>query len=172
MDQTRGRLPSRARLAVALVTIALLLTRVTGAAAASKERVGDRISLLDPPATYPADTAFHIWHGFVFQQGIDRGYGRYEFQLDVDGVARAADFTEVTMVEPTLVSKVWVFNFPDGLSGTHIFTGHWSRPMATRSSRSRSTSRPEPGGRTRPTCGSFLLLRDRDLSGFGAVQTA
>lgn len=128
MDQTRGRLPSWVRLAVAAVTIALLLASVTAAAAASRERVGDRISLFEPPATYPADTAFHIWHGFIFQQGIDRGYGRYEFQLEVDGVATAADFTDVAVLDPGAVSRVWVFNFPAGLSGTHTFTGHWITP--------------------------------------------
>jgi hypothetical protein len=129
MDRTRGRLPSWARLAVAAVTIALLLASVTGAAAASRERVGDRISLLDPPATYPADTAFHIWHGFIFESRVDRGYGRYAFQLDVDGVATPADFFDVDILDRGTVSKVWVFNFPDGLSaGTHTFTGHWVTP--------------------------------------------
>jgi len=127
-EQTRGRLPSWARLAIVVVTVALLLASVSGAAAASRERVGDRISLLDPPTTYPADTAFHIWQGFGFERGIDRGYGRYAFQLEVDGVAMAADFTEVTMLAPTVVSRVWVFNFPDGLSGIHTFTGHWITP--------------------------------------------
>ena len=128
MDQSRDRLPSWARLAVVAVTIVLLLASVTGAAAATRERVGDRIYLPDPPATYPADTAFHIWHGFGFERGIDRGYGRYEFRLEVDGVAMAADFTEVTVLAPTVVSRVWVFNFPDGLSGTHTFTGRWVTP--------------------------------------------
>jgi hypothetical protein len=128
MDHTRARLPSWARLAVAAVTIALLLASVTCAAAASRERVGDRISLFDPPTTYPADTAFHIWHGFAFHRSTERGYGRYEFQLDVDGVATAADFIDVDVLEPGVVSRVWVFNFPDGLSGTHTFTGHWVTP--------------------------------------------
>jgi hypothetical protein len=115
-------------MAVIAVTIALLLASVSGAAAAGRERVGDRISLLDPPTTYPADTAFHIWHGFVFERQVDRGYGRYEFQLDVDGVATAADFIEVDVLDPGLVSRVWVFNVPDGLSGTHTLTGHWATP--------------------------------------------
>lgn len=128
MNRTRGRLPSWARLAVAAVTIALLLTSVSAAAAAGRERTGDRISLFEPPASYPADTAFHIWHGFIFERGVDRGYGRYEFQLYVDGVATAADFTDVDVLGPGVVSRVWVFNFPDGLSGTHTFTGHWMTP--------------------------------------------
>ena len=128
MDQTRSRLPRWARLAVGAVTIALLLTSATGAAAARRERVGDRISLLEPPASYPADTAFHIWHGFVFQRETERGYGRYAFQLDVDGAMVAADFIDVDVLAPGAVSRVWVFNFPDGLSGIHTFTGHWVTP--------------------------------------------
>jgi hypothetical protein len=130
-EQTRGRLPSWARLALAVVTVALLLASVGGAAAASRDRVGDRISLLDPPTTYPADTAFHIWHGFVFQRETERGYGRYAFQLDVDGVATAADFIEVDVLAAGAVSRVWVFNFPDGLVGIHTFTGHWVTPDGT-----------------------------------------
>jgi hypothetical protein len=33
------------------------------------------------------------------------------------------------VLAPTVVSRVWVFNFPDGLSGTHTFTGHWVTPF-------------------------------------------
>jgi hypothetical protein len=123
-------LPRWARLTVASLTIVLLLTSAGGAVAASKERVGDRISLFTPPATYPAATAFHIWHGFVFEEA-DRGLGRYAFVLDVDGVERAADFFEVTLLDRRLVSKVWVFNFPNGLTGVHTFDGHWITPAGT-----------------------------------------
>jgi len=128
MVQARRHRPSWVRLVVASVTIALLLAGVSSVAAAGRERVGDRISLFDPPTTYPADTAFHLWHGFIFEQGVDRGYGRDEFQLEVDGVATTADFTDVDVLDPRVVSRVWVFNFPEGLSGTHTFTGHWITP--------------------------------------------
>jgi hypothetical protein len=119
-----------ARLAVASFTIVLLLTSAGGALAVSKVRVGDRISLFTPPTTYPAATAFHIWHGFVFEDS-DRSRGRYAFVLDVDGVERAADFFEVTTVDRRLISKVWVFNFPNGLTGVHTFEGHWITPGGT-----------------------------------------
>jgi hypothetical protein len=125
-----SRLPRWARLTFAALTVVLLLTSVGGAVAASKERVGDRVSLLAPPETYPSGTAFHIWHGFVFQD-FDRAYGRYQFTLDVDGIARPADFFEVTAFDRGTVSKVWVFNFPDGLTGTHTFEGHWITPGGT-----------------------------------------
>jgi hypothetical protein len=123
-------LPRWARLAVASFTIVLLLTSAGGAVAVSKVRVGDRISLFTPPTTYPAATAFHIWHGFVFEDS-DRSRGRYEFVLDVDGVERAADFFEVTTVDRRLISKVWVFNFPNGLTGVHTFEGRWITPGGT-----------------------------------------
>jgi hypothetical protein len=125
-----ARLPRWARLIVASFTIVLLLTSAGGAVATSKVRVGDRISLLAPPATYQAATAFHIWHGFVFEDS-DRSRGRYAFVLDVDGVERAADFFEVTTVDRRLISKVWVFNFPNGLTGSHTFEGHWITPSGT-----------------------------------------
>jgi hypothetical protein len=119
-----------ARLTVASLTIVLLLTSAGGAGATSKVRVGDRISLFTPPTTYPAATAFHIWHGFVFEES-DRPLGRYAFVLDVDGVERAADFFEVTLVDRRMISKVWVFNFPNGLTGVHTFDGHWITPTGT-----------------------------------------
>jgi hypothetical protein len=40
----------------------------------------------------------------------------------------AADFTDVDVLAPGAVSRVWVFSFPDGLSGIHTFTGHWDTP--------------------------------------------
>jgi hypothetical protein len=126
----RARLPRWAQLTVASLTIVLLLTSAGGAVAVSKVRVGDRISLFTPPTTYPAATAFHIWHGFVFEDS-DKSRGRYEFVLDVDGVERAADFFEVTTVDRRLISKVWVFNFPNGLTGLHTFEGHWITPGGT-----------------------------------------
>ena len=125
-----ARVPRWARLIVASLTIVLLLTSAGGAVAASKVRVGDRISLLDPPATYPAATAFHIWHGFAVED-TDKSLGRYAFVLDVDGVRRAADFFEVTLLDRHLISKVWVFNFPNGLTGVHTFEGHWIAPSGT-----------------------------------------
>jgi hypothetical protein len=125
-----ARLPRWARLTVASFTIVLLLTSAGGTVAASKERVGDRISLLAPPATYPAATAFHIWHGFAIEED-DKSLGRYAFVLDVDGVERAADFFEVTLLDRRLISKVWVFNFPNGLTGSHTFVGHWITPAGT-----------------------------------------
>ena len=126
----RARLPRWARLTVASFTIVLLLTSAGGAFATSKVRVGDRISLFTPPTTYPAATAFHIWHGFLFTES-DTSLGRHEFVLDVDGVERAADFMEVSRVDRRLISKVWVFNFPNGLTGVHNFEGHWITPDGT-----------------------------------------
>ncbi len=127
---SQARLPRWARLIFAALTVVVLLTSAGGAFAASKERVGDRISLLAPPPTYPAATAFHIWHGFVFEEG-DKALGRYAFVLDVDGVERAADFFDVTLLDRRLISKVWVFNFPNGLTGIHTFAGHWITPAGT-----------------------------------------
>ena len=128
-----GRLPRWARLTVGALSIVLLLTSAGGAVAASKERVGDRISLLfEPPTTFPAETAFHIWHGFIFED-FDHGYGRYAFRLEVDGVERAPDFFEVDAFDRGTISKVWVFNFPDGLTGTHTFDAHWITPYSEES---------------------------------------
>ena len=59
MDQARRHRPTLARLVVAALTIALLLASVSSVAAAGRERVGDRISLFDPP-TGPPSGAFFV----------------------------------------------------------------------------------------------------------------
>jgi hypothetical protein len=48
----------------------------------------------------------------------------------VDGVSRREAFVERTVVsgDPDLLTRIWVFNFPEGMTGTHTFTGHWLGP--------------------------------------------
>lgn len=111
------------RLAVLVpLVVAMLVSSVGVTAAASKDPAGDRINLFGGDTAYPAYTAFYVSHGFTFEAG-DIAVGRAVFRLEVDGVERAADFTQLY---PETSSKVWVFKFPDGLSaGTHSLTGHW-----------------------------------------------
>jgi hypothetical protein len=86
-----------------------------------------RISLADPPAAFPADTAFFVRHGFV-DPAPERGTSlnpRTEFSLSVDGtlVPLALDSPSL----PSRPSERWsIARFRWGLPpGPHTFAGHW-----------------------------------------------
>jgi F5/8 type C domain len=107
------------------------------ASASPGEPVGQRINVyLGTPTTFPADTPFHIEHGWgLAATGHPEENGIFAFSLDVDGIPRPADFVlrstelaQVTGYEYPALNRTWVFNFPDGMTGTHTFTGHWIAP--------------------------------------------
>lgn len=124
MRRTRWALAS----AVAAV---LIVSLATPALAAPHRSTGDRIGLFAGDRTYPANTAFYVSHGNGAVQGEDtaigRGFGPDGFTLEVDGASRSATYW-VTDGRDGFVTTVWVFNFPDGMTGVHTFTGHWWAP--------------------------------------------
>ena len=116
------------RLPIALaLAITLILGLTVGPAVAAKNQpAGDRISLFDGDQSYPALTAFHVDHGFAFEDGfVEQGIGKARFTLEIDGTLQTADFAQVTHLDGIQLSKLWYFNHPAGMTGTHVFTGHW-----------------------------------------------
>jgi hypothetical protein len=116
--------------AVLLILAAILL--ITGPASAQgKERVGDRLGIYySGDQTFPAGAPFYIAHGWVLDPTLGPP-GKYVFQLEVDGVSREADFIETSVdrsTAPEFLFWIFVFNFPEGMSGEHTFTGHWLVP--------------------------------------------
>jgi hypothetical protein len=128
------------KLVIGALTVLSVLLLATPAAAKTAEPVGAQINiLLGTPTTYPAGAPFHIIHatisGFVLPP---RGTGKDGFALEVDGVPRAPDFILRDAIPPSEtglpypgVRTGFLFNFPDGMTGTHTFTGHWYAPCAT-----------------------------------------
>jgi hypothetical protein len=107
------------------------------ATAAPPEPVGTRINVnAGTPTDFPAGEPFHISQGWgVGATAPPQAAGIWNFKLEVDGVPRAPDIVErtadsltTTGYELPLLNRRWTFNFPDGLSGTHTFTGHWIGP--------------------------------------------
>ena len=119
------------RLSVIAVLFTLAFAAVAlPAGATSGEPVGPSINvLLGYPTTFAADTPFNIQHGWGLASNED-AVGKFSFALEVDGAYRKEDFVErtVTPGDPDLFSRIWAFNFPDGMSGTHVFVGHWYAP--------------------------------------------
>ena len=110
------------RTVVFVLIVALL---ITAPVLAKAERVGDRISLFGGDTVFAAGEPFHIVHGWTFSPPDDRPQGgHFEFTLEVDGQFVEASFSDRTK-ENGLIARLWIFNFPDGMTGTHTFTGHW-----------------------------------------------
>ena len=120
----------RVPIALALaMTLILGLTIAPTMAANKHVPAGDRISLFDGDQSYPASTAFHINHGFCIETpDRSKTIGRYQFDLDVDDVPQTANFFDIEQSDGCTVVKFWYFNFPAGMTGIHVFTGHWFVP--------------------------------------------
>jgi hypothetical protein len=94
--------------------------------------VGESISMAVPPATFPADTPFHVKGGFCFLEGTDPGVPGHpdtRFDLHHNGVQlvgvrdhRTGDDAD----EGCIAVTFYIFNFPDGLpAGPHDFEAFW-----------------------------------------------
>jgi hypothetical protein len=138
---------------IPFVLILVLLAITTPAAAASKVPVGDAINIYyDGSETFAAGAPFHISHGFALDSG-SAYIGAYEFQLDVDGSPQEPSYSTRSLAGGQL-TLLWVFNFPDGMTGSHTFTGHWLEPCQTAVDEGNYTgtcSRPNAQVETRTT---------------------
>ena len=120
-----------------LLAILLSLIMTAPAAAASKDPTGPQIRV-DPDGGvfhYPENTPFHIRHGWhsAITQGEEvnvKLLAKAGFSLEIDGSYVGETYIDrVRLVgeDPVLTDlyKFYFFNFPDGLTGEHTFTGHW-----------------------------------------------
>lgn len=114
---------------IILICAMLVLISVNPVQAKPMEPTGTRIILYEAEtAVFPADAPFYISHGWYHDPFYEPklSVGGFDFKLELDG-----EYTEETYVDRTKIiddiqiSIYWVFNFPDGMSGTHSFVGHW-----------------------------------------------
>ena len=95
-------------------------------------RVGERIDVYQGPEIldFPAGTPFHVWHGWACNPAeIDcamAGADTVDFQLLFDGVAAEAQGIELTTIVDEWRQKIWVYNFPEGMSGSYTISGSWT----------------------------------------------
>lgn len=126
--------------------MALVLAAPAAATSPHNQPVGERINVLaGTPTQYPAGAPFHIGHGWpIGGTNADPGEplqpkqaGIYDFWLEVDGVRHQEDYVirVAYFDEPAglpeadfRLFRIWTHNFPDGMTGTHTFTGHWISP--------------------------------------------
>ena len=127
-----------------LILTLILVLALTSVAATVEKRVGEQIDLAwwnyPPPPneiTFDANTPFHIAHGFscwfiVSELQYTCGPGTTLFTLEVDGKEMIHSFLDVSFTSLTYGDlklryreNIWIFNFPEGMEGTHPFTAKW-----------------------------------------------
>src|SRR5436190_4561334 len=102
-----------------------------GASADLNKAVGDALPL-SGDSTYPAGQPFHIAHGWLNAPSAmatvsipHQSIGEYQVRVTVDGVEVKPSFIQTTTaIDPTYgieTFQTYVFNFPDGMTGTHVF---------------------------------------------------
>ncbi len=108
---------------------ALLSLTIPARATAQNETIGERIVVYNGQIDFPAGIPFHIWHGWV-QESDDGAIGVFDFKLEIDRFFYNEDFKlfSASSADPDILWRKWVFNFPDGMTGRHTFTGHWYAP--------------------------------------------
>ena len=117
-------------IALALILGLLLFARPTTADAPWKV-LGERIFVsAGGSIEYPAGEPFFIYHGFGDVDPSVEIPGRSLFELEVDGIYQKPVFYNVyNYPVPDDVGRWkeqgWLFTFPEGMTGTHTFTGHW-----------------------------------------------
>jgi hypothetical protein len=112
------------------ITAVLALTVALPASANSIPTTGNKLSILNPPTTYPANTPFYVLHGVACftNSNVDQctRAGTY-FVLYVDGVQQPSQrYINEGVTEDGIpyLQGGNLTNFPDGLpAGTYTFTG-------------------------------------------------
>lgn len=113
-----------------LVGMAVLFSATTALAEKPPKTVGERIFLVDGSTVFSAGEAFHIMHGFQWiywiTEPIGNGFALSKMTLEVDGVEVDPDCIDIewaALPEYGLkgFSKLYTFNFPDGMIGEHTF---------------------------------------------------
>ena len=115
---------------VSILILVALLATATPAVADARAPVGDKIGLYySGSKEFPAGAPFYIQHGWI-QSSEDEAIGAFDFKLEVDGVYVKENFKTFSAVsgDPDQLVRLWLYNFPEGMTGTHTFIGHWIAP--------------------------------------------
>ena len=121
-----------------LFVLIVLLSTSIPILAGGQIPVGEGIRV-DPDGVvieYPAGEPFHIKHGWMGLVGVTGPEGIQKlpfsgFDLEMDGSYLTRDFIlrevfyDPELDERSIIQRS-VFEFPEGLTGTHTFTGHWT----------------------------------------------
>jgi hypothetical protein len=121
------------RVVLAFVLATACTAFFASSAAATPAPTGSRISIFQPEQTFPAGQPFYVQTGWGNNPGLDGGIGLWQFSLTVDGIAQMGFLNVSVSPDPgnptgNLVLRPYLFNFPQGMTGTHVFAGTFSGP--------------------------------------------
>lgn len=112
---------------ILVLSIVVVLIAVTPAMASQKEPVGERLGW--EVDEYPENTPFHMGHGWLFgTPPFEEPKGLFSFSMELDGEIIKPDFYLNYDLETGQLVRLYFFNFPEGMTGTHEFIGHYYGP--------------------------------------------
>jgi hypothetical protein len=118
------------KITISIIVLVMLVLAVPASAARELPAVGERINIFySGSQEFPANTPFHVRHGWVVNFSESPAIGVYDFILEVDGepVPHGLRYIQPDRDSDT-VQVLRIYNFPDGMSGVHTFTGFWYLP--------------------------------------------
>ena len=123
----------RRYLCVSVIATVALCALFAAVASATPATVGPQISIFGGATqTFPAGQPFHISHRWTTKPGKDDSLGLWRFSLTLDGAPVNPSFIEIQQIDDPVFGHVlgrrFVFNFPNGLTGTHVFSGTFTGP--------------------------------------------
>lgn len=118
-----------------IVALAGCVALIAGPAHANpRDTAGDQLELLLPCfdgqeeiEDQPANTPFHIRHGHLLEPGVDTAIGRHRFELWVDDEKLRGQLIWEQIEGRVFLSHL--YNFPDGLEGTHTIRFQMINPQ-------------------------------------------
>lgn len=121
-----------ARRVIAALAVVVAACAVAAGASADIPRTGDqRVGLIVcaltgvcPDLTLAANEAFFVQHGFTAESCADQRNPVHRFELSIDGVEQHGPI-DLSRTADGLCDKLYVFDYRNGMSGTHTFTGCW-----------------------------------------------
>ena len=121
---------------ILLITVAILILGLAvPVPAQGREVTGEQLYLWGvPEQDFPAGEPFFIAHGWINLPRLKPPpglMGLLTFELEMDGQLIREDyhfFIPDPWEQPIVLYRNWVYNFPEGLTGDHIFTLHYYAP--------------------------------------------
>jgi len=112
-----------------LMVMIVLICMTLPVNAARGEPIGTKIRVRDAEIEFPMGEPFNIQHGWI-QASSDGAIGIFGFELEIDGVVQRETYKSFSAEsgDPDILTRIWVYNFPEGMAGVHTFTGHWFAP--------------------------------------------
>ena len=107
--------------------LAMLMAGAVPAVAAAPAPTGDPLFLFAGDQSYAADTAFFVRGGFIEERG-SHAWGKWEYSLELDGAVLKPSFRINDSTPDGTIVRLWVFNFPEGMTGTHTLVGRYDAP--------------------------------------------